>query len=1318
MRNRTITLIAMIAIMGNCNCVWFAKTVKTVKPAQQNHPGNADLKLPRKEIKAYSNNRKSNYKHGISKISSSIGSLYHGDQKINKAVEINSPQTKLSFTVNISNKGSDDQYGQFEYRIVDYYFRMEKGIRSYQVKAGSTKKIKIDFSPKITKRIFNAMKYSYTPEFKLQVRIIDLQENTIPWSTRLFKLKVPVAIKSHKLQPYEDTKYVNLPIYGRTKLIDRIECWNPDDPHAFQEGGAGFSSFYSMLEIGWKNRFEEEDIDRFSKIKSILNKKCRVTQGQGWFGYCLNRKKISEDKHYILKITYPEDTSRTFLFPSDPWDIGATAAFHTGKSIGSLWGRSRNIEQGNYKLSGKWEEAYISFSGNAKAPWFFVFGAGRSSDPYSKGAAIHDIELYEIEDINRSALTLNYPPEELPRRELIYTMVDHKNHFEANQIPLLKSLGYDTYLLTTPTFGTWESCWDTKLFNTANPFLSKFTKYAQKHGYKGSVFPIGYRHHRFIDEIADDFKKSEMNMLIGIESMGSPELPEEALIMNPDGKCNQQRIKIQHDKMPKPGWIPERKNSDRFIGDIVHPATKLDFFRKLDEVVGPLINRGIKLKGLVFQGDSAFCIGWSLYDINQFSKDTKIIVSGTDQKEKAHWILKNKKQQYLLWWQKRKRCFFKAVQKKLDTYQKNMRIYLYNWNRDLNPLIHHSYWMGVDPSKYPNPILTDKGPDFSKTPQLLLSDENLKKLDLVEMIQDLNVTSNFELFGGTNPELYREDNDFIYFCPVFYRYQASNKAYQNFFRTGAGVGICINVLGLESMTRRRNPKRNNMVWKIVHGGAFSMTEEVLSMVASDPVVIYYPRWFVYENPFPKYVRRFNKAYTALPAIKPVIIDDALNVADSKVVVKKYPTQFGNYLAVINAGYTPKEIELLIDIPANGVKNIYDFVAEKNIPFSYLKKENKLKIRINIDTMQLKSYHLIPLQPQEIFKNFSISPFFSPNGDGRYDTLEVSAEWAKGVKKQPWKLEIYNDKNALIWKYEKGGTSSIKYSWNGIGENKTKLKDGQYTIVLSDINGQLCTSKTFIIDTSPPPVPVITKIKEAAKDNLYYRIFGTCNEGNKLFVKINDQIEKTWVQPDGKFIYGIFCDKIENTLQVYCQDKFGNQSDLTDLEIITLDMNKKINWQFPLKFDFGAGSLAKSFISVCREAYNPYFGYGWKRKKKSNLTDRDRLTRPWKYTAVKDYLNKYDISLHKMLQDFAGGSKECFVIDIPNGKYKVTVFSGDLCYSGTFYELLANGKMVLSQQPLAKGEIIKKSFNIIIKNNKLELYSPVRIRLNGILIEKF
>ena len=137
------------------------------------------------------------------------------------------------------------------------------------------------------------------------------------------------------------------------------------------------------------------------------------------------------------------------------------------------------------------------------------------------------------------------------------------------------------------------------------------------------------------------------------------------------------------------------------------------------------------------------------------------------------------------------------------------------------------------------------------------------------------------------------------------------------FRGPSGLAIVRHFTLNENMMfdKADQEKLGYFVADIERAGPYCMLAEALAMANGDPTHIGYLSGGNYARGFPHYVRSFNTAFLALPALPSRRL--AAVESDSDIVVRAIETpDRGTYYAVINTGTRPKD-NVSIELPNTG-----------------------------------------------------------------------------------------------------------------------------------------------------------------------------------------------------------------------------------------------------------------------------------------------------------------------------------------------------------------------------------------------------------------
>ena len=575
-------------------------------------------------------------------------------------------------------------------------------------------------------------------------------------------------------------------------------------------------------------------------------------------------------------------------------------------------------------------------------------------------------------------------------------------------------------------------------------------------------------------------------------------------------------------------------------------------------------------------------------------------------------------------------------------------------------------------------------------------------MDLVSMFTEPG--SVYASGVGCNPRLYRRDDGIIYWAPVHYKYTADNAKFLELFRTGEGVAIA-NHFPYNEETGHANTYSLHCALGVEHAGPFCMMEEVLAMANVDPAYVMMSMWEPVKRGFPKYAREFAAAYRALPTVPSQIGDGAVEPADRDIVVRSYPTDYGTYLAIINRAFdlAAKRITVTVDPGFQHVNSVRDLLTGETIPFERV-QGGKVRFALAVRPMGLNSLRIVPRTPPVAFRDIQLSRLaFSPNDDGRGDTVIVTATTVMQVTEGEWSAEIRTAQGQAVRRYG-GKIPRVRFTWDGRSEAGGKCLDGEYTIVLeaSQYPGREAR-KTIALDTAPPTsVPV--EVSDSADLSVnWYTLSGKVDHGAgkvTLFVLPGDQTEmRTPLMPDGTFEVSLEGLSIgENGVKLILGDEAGNRAVARTLRLdFALPRNR------PIGFDFGAGPIMDGFSAVRNETcYSDRRGYGWI---KYDCT--------WKGDRGKG---------DDLLRDYCSGKDDReWAVKLPNGRYKVTVVMVDTRFDHYSPDIYVEGQKHVAHRRIPKNQPFRPTFEVTLRDGVMNfvLDNPGHLpyfALNGTVIE--
>ena len=831
----------------------------------------------------------------------------------------------LAVVCRLSGRGQATGQLDLAWECLDYFFRPATGRIHVDVPEGKSYLAKIDLPEKQVTRIFRSGSEGTGDSFRVLCRLLKGEQEVASGQHDL-RLK-PALPRNPTLKPLAG-RTDRLPVFGKLKLIDEVVCGDPNDLHAMRQGGKGLYTKYTSepldyyggskrLTYDWWLSYRDSR-EQFTRVQTILGRSCRVAENWGWFAYRMGRGLVAPGKHYVLGIEYPQDVSRNFLI----WnglDSRASFGFHTGAALGDPHARQRFMQKIDLPLSGEYDRHYSLMTALSPEGWIAIHSLGKVAAPFSHGVAVHAIRLYELGDreaLERLEPTVN-EPQGLPRRLIGFVSEDARP--VADKMGRYRFWGMNMYGPLTLSYcgGSYETNsgfidWPSKLFgpdNLKNPHaLARPGYYRFGTGATEGVLAEGDR--------------TGMAILPVLEYGGTGQLPPEALAVWPDGSPHHYHWGTT---TGKDGLRTTRYLKDGTCIDMAHPAVGEDLSKLLMELADLYAAKHNSFGGMILTHRfQAWQISYSDFELRRFAKEHRIELP---KKNAGQWVFANHRQAFRQWHYEKKRGNLLRATEALRKVRPDLRLLILNYNG------------GDDNLHFGTPLYwwdKEKGDELLVPGAVSLPD--VDELDFAHMIEDYTRLDIEGLSVGMNPALYSRDEGICNLAIAHYPFLCGNSDYLNHFRTGEGSAICFWWIYNED-AHRNHPQ---IGWNCpgLHGnepaGRYCVLDEVLAMAASDPFIMGV-RIGSMNRGFPQYAREFAAAYRALPAVasKTVPACDA-----PEVVVRRYDTPKGTYLAVINTGLGPQAKVVSLKASAIGGRVARNLVTGKT-----LQSENDIRITL-------------------------------------------------------------------------------------------------------------------------------------------------------------------------------------------------------------------------------------------------------------------------------------------------------------------------------------------------------------------------------------
>ena len=725
-----------------------------------------------------------------------------------------------------------------------------------------------------------------------------------------------------------DTIYTGKP-FGELKLLDEINCGNPNDAHPFKEEPEGIS-----------------------RIETILDRACKILPNKGddkYFAYLIGKDKgLKAGNAYVLSIEYPEDKPRSMFIINRGADI--FQGFHTGSACGDAiyTYTCNNIESINIPLTGKyqiWRSFFFvnDHIGDILIPrkadknvnerpfspgdgfWVVIAQPKESSDPISEGAAVRQIRLYEVPGPEKYYTRINYPPAELPRRyifvreEMADAMAesygrgvmqashDNMDDFFENKAKIMRVLGMNTYCKDLLEFGHnqgWNSADHNWYHASSHPFRwQRIIDMATKH----RLFILPYY----------EYAGGTASKGLGVMRIPVPL----------SGNDNYTHIT----------WNEKRRI------DITDPETLGELQKILNYTIVRHKDKGYFIGAWIRSRVGNIPMSFADSTLKRFAEEANKGKAVAREQLQGDPELLDK---YYQWWFLKRKEFLKAL-------------WTYLVNNDLGKdiVILHTTFHGE-----PGPPVSKGFKQFLVTDDLMKWEEilttqpghNIHKIEPVSFNKFLSNNIYQEIITTPqdtwaewewhhavpwpDPENYKDVEGILLAYPFHRAYTVSRSEPLDAFRTKSGLAVIRHFPLNEHIIK--NEKVGYFVSDMERAGPYCMLGEARAMAYGDPRFIGYLSATSWTRGFPEYVRRFNAAFLSLPALPSKMIEGVCK--DPEVVVRMIKTEkHGTYFAIINTGLIKKQV--VIKFPVSG--EIISAVSGKKTGKEFPQGGGKLKLSL-------------------------------------------------------------------------------------------------------------------------------------------------------------------------------------------------------------------------------------------------------------------------------------------------------------------------------------------------------------------------------------
>ncbi|HNQ73527.1 MAG TPA: hypothetical protein PKN95_07980 [Verrucomicrobiota bacterium] len=690
--------------------------------------------------------------------------------------------------------------------------------------------------------------------------------------------------------------WVELPPFGRVRLVDEVDCAAAEPGHQFRESPAGVS-----------------------RVETILGRPCRVlppTAGAAsYMAFRLGKwKLLKPGAAYVLSVEYPEDQPRSVIVRNGGNE--SSRGFHTGTTIGdALHAKyvNNNPESLRLPLSGRYETWTLYFNLHDRFPDLaFLRGAGerpltadegfdvaiaqfsRANDPTSRGPAVSRLRLYEVKNEAALAQPLRLPPAPLPQRHIFWreemsdgVMESNKEtergvrerldwyRYKANQ---MRFLGLNTYTKDLLEFGACQH-WDPTPYG-GNDWVH----------YNGHTKDLWAQIVALMGECG-------FSLLPYYEYAGS---------RGDHGLGYQRRARplTRDDAYTHITWA-ENANAD-----ITDPDTAADFQKMLDLTVVRLEDQA-RFLGVWLRPRGQLPMGFANATRERFAREA----NGNKAVSRADLIADPALlRRYEAWWFGKRREFLLGIRDYLRQRGLPEALVLYTTEAG-EP--------GPNFPTWEKRIVTDDVEAWQKilaAPEQRPENKPVVPIPVERVVREklyLQALESAPLNWGqwewphsrppADPERYR-DTPGVLLTHGFNRlYTVASPLTFDAFRGPAGLAAIRHYTLNEDMLfdRQDQPLLGYFVADVEYAGPACMMAEAVAVANGDPTLLGYLLGSNLGRGFPRYVREFNANFLALPALPSERLAGASD--DAEVVVRAIHTpKHGTYYAIVNTGWIAKK----------------------------------------------------------------------------------------------------------------------------------------------------------------------------------------------------------------------------------------------------------------------------------------------------------------------------------------------------------------------------------------------------------------------------
>ncbi|HCE46670.1 MAG TPA: hypothetical protein DET40_24240 [Lentisphaeria bacterium] len=698
---------------------------------------------------------------------------------------------------------------------------------------------------------------------------------------------------------------------------------NAQEPQAFDYSKLKLVDEIVMATDNGAHEMRQFPDDNASALEDILGQKCRVLKMGDSSRYMVFKigagKGLKAGSAYVLAIDYPEDKSRSMFIQNRGCETGS--GFATGQEVGDcVVGKyvNNNPESLKYPLSNayrRWSQFFYLHqrfpnfgterhgdTARSMTPdqgfWVFIAQVDMNNAPLSAGAAVAKIALYEVEDPEAYNVKINYPPEGLPRRHIfgreemadgvvsvphgqdkpLARGMDNPNDWFEMKMKNLRFLGMNTFSKDLLEFGHNQG-WD-----------------AGDDSWVAASTPQRWR--EMVETLSAKYK--DLYVLPYYEYGGATGKGEVGYRKSVKPLANKKGM-FSHIE-----WIEKNAHID-----ITDPDALADAKKMLDKTIICYKDK-VKFVGAWLRNrPSQMPVSFSDMALAKYADETKIKVTREEfSADKA------KLDAYYKWWFEKRHAFIAELAKHLraNGVGEDAIVLLTTDTSEPGRSLPGNVIVTDDVELWKTAMAKYKKKCTPVSYEQVVKDNLYGKEILTPIGGTWGEWEWQHSTPGADPANFKAKDGTMVSYSFNRLYTVAVPEALDSYRSGDGLAIIRHYTLNENMMTDKNDKEimGYFCSDLDRAGPYCMLAEARAVANGDPRYIGYLNGNTMARGFPQYVRAFNAAFLALPALPSKVVENA--ASDPEVVVREIPAgKDGSYLAVVNTGFNPKK-DVVINIP--------------------------------------------------------------------------------------------------------------------------------------------------------------------------------------------------------------------------------------------------------------------------------------------------------------------------------------------------------------------------------------------------------------------